>query len=634
MTRSRLLWPLMILIAFSSAACSGGIGGPASSDNPTPPPGFEIYTENGGVSRLNNALDISIVYAPESQEYMPELIRQYNQLWRDGTDPLTGADAGDATPIYVWGTDPVEGSSGTVMQGIVNAFDAPNDPNIYRPTIFAPSVSHWLALANYDSNRDLFDLTASPGVALSPVVIAAWESRVEAIERTTGKRRSELTWADFIDVFENPDGWCAYGLEDCRRGVFYGHADPNHSSTGLSTTIAQYYTCARENNVGGRRLTAEMVEDEAVQECVSEIQSLVRHYSRRTEDFLEYVGRGPDYLDFLAMEETDVICINSGGTQGDIPCVRPGGGERLVAIYPAGGTYYHEHPMGIVNASWVSDEQRIAARHFIDWMLSADVQRQIMQFGYRPANDRVELGGPFTEANGVSLEGPQVALDVPEAAAVVQVQEEWAGIKKRADVIFLVDVSGSMAEDNKLEEARQGIQILMENMPATNRVSLMSFSDIITIWDSLELAETARPAILYHATGRHEEGFELSPRNLSYHDRFLVAEGSTSLFSATRIAVDVLDTMSDGEDRIRMVLLLSDGEDTCEAQGCSRLQDVVDKLERTYDSRNPIIVVPIAYGRNADMNALAAIAEASRTRVFRSDVNDLQELLTLLSGYY
>lgn len=624
---------LFIWMAIVLVACGGGEG-PFTASVPQAPDGYEVYDENGAVPRVNGATDIFIVYAPESQAYMPELIRKFNQSYVDGRNPLTGAALTDADQrVYVWGTDPVTGSSGTVMQDIVSSAANP-DNGIYRPTIFQPSVSHWLALANFYSNRDLFDIAASPGVALSPVVIATWESRLDALTNTLNKERDELGWSDILAVFDSENGWCDFGVEDCRRAVYYGHADPNHSSTGLSTTIAQYYACARDNGIDERRLSDATVRNDDVQDCVSDIQQLTRHYSRRTEDFLSYVGQGPDYLDFLAMEETDVICINEGGSQGDIPCVRPPAGERLVAIYPAEGTYWHEHPFGTLNASWVSPEQTAAAQIFTDWMLTEDVQAQIMTFGYRPANANVALAYPFTAENGVTETGPTSILDVPQPSAVLGIQEEWRDVKKRADVVIMVDVSGSMGEDGKIDQARQGIDILMDNMPGANRVSLMSFSNIVTNWDPLNFAEINEQAIRWHATCDLPLGFSPLPGEVSFANTCMRADGGTSLYTATRIGVDFLDSLSTDGDRIRIMLLLSDGQDTCEAEGCATLDDVLGKIERTYASQNPVIVVPIAYGDNADMSVLRRIADASRTSVISGDPENILDVLTLLSGYF
>jgi Ca-activated chloride channel homolog len=73
---------------------------------------------------------------------------------------------------------------------------------------------------------------------------------------------------DLIDVLNSPNGWCDYGIPDCRRAVFYGHTDPNISSTGLSTTIAEYYACARENRFDERQLSLTAVTSPNVRDCV------------------------------------------------------------------------------------------------------------------------------------------------------------------------------------------------------------------------------------------------------------------------------------------------------------------------------------------------------------------------------
>lgn len=635
MKRNVLFGLIFVSLLALLSACSGGDssnGGGQQASGPRPPEGYERYTVHGGVARPADAVDVFIVYSPESDAYLPELIATFNRQSAAGTNPATGQPYAEGqNPVYVWGTPPETGSSGTVMQGIVNAVIAPNNANVYRPTIFQPSVSHWLALANFYSRRDLFDLFDSPATAISPVVIATWESRAEALRRELGK--DTLGWQDLLNVLNSPNGWCDYGLEDCRRAVYYGHADPNHSSTGLSTTISQYYACARDNGFAGRRLTRDIVNDRSVQNCVEDIQQLVKHYSRRTEDFLEYIGLGPDYLDFLAMEETDVICINTGGTQGDEVCRRPPSGQRLVAIYPEEGTYYHEHPFGIVNAEWVSAAQRDAARLFTDYILSEPAQQRIVAEGYRPATPGIELGYPLVAENGVDPDGVTSVLDVPEAESVVAVQENWGTVKKKADVVLLVDTSGSM-QGTKIDQVRAGIDILLDEMSPGNNVALYGFNDRVLVWDQLNSLERNENPIRFHATCEAIPGFDPSPTDINFHGFCMGAGGGTALYTATRAAVDMLSVLSSGEDRIRIVLLLSDGQDTCDHEGCSELRDVVNKIETTYTSLNPVIVVPIAYGEDADIRALQQIADASRTLVIPGDPARITEVLRLLSGYF
>jgi Ca-activated chloride channel family protein len=551
--------------------------------------------------RPNNAIDISIIYAPESEQYMPQAIADFNRASSEGRNPATGQPwAQGERPIWVTGRP---GSSGTVMQGIVNAIIAPNNQNVERPTIFGPSVSHWLALANYQSGRSLFDLADARATALAPVVMAIWESRLNAIRDTVGYE--DVGWEELLGVLNSENGWQDYGIPNGRRSVYYGHTDPNVSSTGLSTLIAEFYASARENGFTGRRLTADQVRDPAVQQGVRDIESLIRHYSTRTTEFKEYIAQGPDYLDFVALEENDLIYINRGLTEYRPP-------ERLVALYPKEGTFWHEHPLGIVNADWVTPEQAQAARVFIDYVLTEPVQQAIMAQGFRPANPDVELGFPFVEENGVDPSQPRTILDVPAPEVIAAIQQSWAFVKKQADIVLLIDTSGSMASEDKIAQAMAAAEAFLNATEANNRIGLTTFDDIV---------EERVP--LGNAEGVYDQIYS--------NIRSLRADGGTELYMAVRDVVTELNKAED-DGRIRAVVVLSDGGDTGDEN--VTLQDAVRAIEASRESLNPILVIPVAYGSDADINALNALARASNTRVQSGDPNSILRVLQIISSYF
>ncbi len=127
MTMRKLLLLALLALTFALTACDGG------GDNSTTSQAVPA-----------NAIEISIIYAPESRDYMQTIIPAFNESYARGVNPVTGqALASGERPIFITGKD---GSSGTVMQGIVNAITTPNSQNIATPTMFQPSVSHWLAL--------------------------------------------------------------------------------------------------------------------------------------------------------------------------------------------------------------------------------------------------------------------------------------------------------------------------------------------------------------------------------------------------------------------------------------------------------------------------------------------------------
>lgn len=548
-----------------------------------------------------NAIQISIVYSPEFAPFMPQVMDQFNQLYAQGKNPVTGANlASGERPIYITGRD---ASSGTVMQGIVNAIIAPNNQNVERPTIFSPSVSHWLALANFQSGRQLFDLANTQATALAPVVMAIWESRLNAIRETVGYEN--VGWEELLQVLNSPNGWQDFGLPNARTQVYYGHTDPYVSSTALSTLIAEFYASARANGFAERALTIDEVRDAEVQDGVREIEQLIRHYSSRTTEFREYIAQGTDYLDFVALEENDLIYINQGKTSLQPP-------EKLVALYPKEGTFWHEHPMGIVNADWVTAEQREAARVFIEFMLTEPIQRIVMDNGFRPANPNVPLGFPFVPENGIAVEGPSEVLDVPAPEVIAEIQQSWAFVKKQADVLLVIDVSGSMESDDKIGQARQAAEAFINALEVDNRAGLAIFSDQFRTLVPMDRLESNKQQLLSQI------------RNLR-------AGGGTELFLATTRSVEEMNEL-DGENRIRAVIILSDGQDTG-SQGIS-LANATAAINSTRDDANPVIVIPVAYGRDADINALNTIARSSATRVASGDPTNILSVLDIISSYF
>jgi Ca-activated chloride channel family protein len=549
------------------------------------------------------AVEISIIYAPEEELYMPEAIDQFNRAYIEGRNPLTGQPlAGGERPIFVRGEP---GSSGKIAQGLINAIIAPNNANVARPTIFSPSVSHWLALVNFQTGRPVFDVANSPPTALAPVVMAIWESRLRALE--ANNNGEPVGWEELLEVLNSANGWADYNVPGNRTTVYYGHTDPFISSTALSTLIAEFYSSARYNSgdSGLRRLTLAEVNDPAVQDGVREIEELIRHYSARTTEFKEYIAQGPDYLDFVALEENDLIFINQGKTAYQPP-------EKLVALYPKEGTFWHEHPFAVPQADWVTDEQRDAARVFTEFIRSEPVQRTVMESGFRPVNPAVPVGYPIAPELGVDPNQPATILEVPDPEVIAAVQASWQLVKKQADVLLVLDTSGSMDGEN-IVQAKAAANIFLDNMPPQNRVGLVGFND------SVDLLVAPAPI----------EGNQAQVRG---QINALTTQGNTSLYDALAEAVEILkESGSSGDDRIQSIVLLSDGQDT---NSQASLQQISQLLVSSREDRNPIIVIPIAYGSDADIHALNTIARSSATRIQSSDTADIQRALELISSYF
>ena len=606
-----------LIFVLSTLACS--VGGLLEEED-----GSSLIS-TGGSTCAADAVEINIVYAPESEQYMAgeiyDAVNRFNRAYADGNNPLTGQPLAEGEQAICVTGGP--GSSGTIAQGIINAIIAPNNQNVARPTIFAPSVSHWLALVNYQSGQQIFDLAASPPTALAPVVMAIWESRLQAIQEKTGN--NEVGWEELLAVLNSPNGWADYNVPGDRTTVYYGHTDPFISSTALSTLIAEFYASARYNSGVSdfRRLTLEQVNDEQVQQGVRDIEELIRHYSSRTTEFKEYIAQGPDYLDFVALEENDLIYINQGKTTYQPP-------EKLVALYPKEGTFWHEHPFAIPNADWVTPEQRQAAKTFTDYIRSEPVQQKILESGFRPAIPQVEAGYPIVPELGVDPNQPATVLDVPDPAVVAAVQASWQFVKKQADVLLVIDTSGSM-EGDKIGQAKTAAQAFLDKMPAQNRVGLVTFDSQPR---ALDFNANSRIYLDSSVIDSIEAlaSFEGGQAKIRSHIDSIQAGGDTSLYDAISQAVELLKAnRSDADDRIQAIVVLSDGQDT---SSFGSLQDVTQLIQTNREDRNPVIVIPVAYGGDADINALNGIARASATRVQSGDPENIQKVLEIISSYF
>jgi Ca-activated chloride channel family protein len=580
------IYLVMVLLIFLTTSCGQGI------------------VPNGKASKPADAIEVSIIYAPESDGYLKDAIDAFNQSFAKGTNPVTNQPlAKGEKPVWVTGKS---GSSGTVAQGIVNAILAPNNANVERPTLFAPSVSHWLGLVNFQAGRQVFDLADSPATALAPVVMAIWESRLQAIQNKNGGQ--PVGWEELMGVMNSPNGWADYGITGDRTTVYYGHTDPYISSTALSTLIAEFYASARYNagQTDIRRLEKSQVQNPDIQKGVRQIESLIKHYSSRTTEFKEYIAQGPNYLDFVALEENDLIYINQGKTQYKPP-------EKLVALYPKEGTFWHEHPFAIPSADWVTDEQRTAAKIFTDYVRSEVVQRKVMELGFRPVNSKVTIGYPFTKELGVDPNQPATVLAVPDPDVIAAVQASWQYVKKQGDILLVIDVSSSMRGD-KIDQVREAASKFLDKMPKQNRVGLTIFSDTVQNLTPPELAEKVSNDIRDNITN-------------------LRASGNTALYDTVIATIDELQSTASQEedDRIRAIVLLSDGQDTASE---ASLNDVLNKIASARSGRNPILIIPVAYGSDADIAALNSIAQASATKVQSGDPKDIQGLLEIISSYF
>jgi Ca-activated chloride channel family protein len=450
----------------------------------------------------------------------------------------------------------------------------------------SPDSSIWLDtldrawMAEQGTNVGLVGETVR--YAVSPVVLAMWED----VARQMGYPELAIGWGDLLGK--------AQGDPQFR----WSHPSTS-SASGLLATLAEFYAAVEKT----RGLTEEDAKAQPTLDYVSALEKTVRYYGEGEWAVVQQaLAEGRAYLDAFVCQEQLVVYFNERSA------------DRLVAIYPREGTLWEDHPLALLELSDLSPEARQAFGLFRDFLQSEESQRQILAAGYRPADLSIPLNSassPLTPANGVDPTQPQTTLQIPNPSVIEVVRDVWWYTKRHTNVYLVVDTSGSM-QGQKLANVQVALEAFLDSVEGDReRVGLIDFSHEIKHHISLD------------ELGRNRGELEAAVLGLE-------ARGDTALLDAIASAYVRLQAMED-PDRINAVVAMTDGRENASN---IELRELADRI-RTGNQRSvPVVIFCIAYGSDADLNTLQAIAEASGGQVRSSDVMTIEELYRILSTYF
>jgi Ca-activated chloride channel family protein len=312
---------------------------------------------------------------------------------------------------------------------------------------------------------------------------------------------------------------------------------------------------------------------------------------------------GPQYLSAAVLYENMVI---ESYSQQNLPF-------PVVAIYPKEGTFWSDHPIGIVEREWVTPEHREAAKVYIQYLLQKPQQEKAITYGFRPGAVDVPVALPIDEAHGVDPKEPKTTLEVPAVPVIDAILNLWQQRKKAANIVLVLDTSGSMNDDRKIQNAREGAKQLVSLLADGDRLSLLPFNSQYS-WASQNLLIK---------TGRDE---------LSKTIDSLFAQRGTALYDSIDAAYQYLLDQSRGgnADNIYSVVVLTDGEDT---ESKMHLNELMDRIHYDGETRT-IHVFTIAYGKDAKKSILAQIAEATQAKAYEGTPQNIVGVFKDISTFF
>ncbi len=583
-TRSAIL---ALLLAIVTAGCIPGGGGGGQEEGDAP----------------KGCTTIQVTVSPEKVDLMTGFAADFNKT-------KTAKEAADGSCAFakVRRLSSGEGANATAAGWNDEASFGP------QPTIWSPAGGVWGAVANQrlaDKGQPAMAPLDAPSFMLTPLVIGMPKPMAEAL----GYPAKPIGFDDLVALSQDQAGWGAKGHPEW--GPFkLGKTNPNFSTSGLNATTAQYYTAVKKT----QGLTSEDVARPEVAEFNRKIEAAVVHYGDTTLTFLNNLYRADQrgtsltYVSAVAVEEKSIIDYNRGNPDGVLEQGEKPRPPRvpLVAVYPKDGTLFSDNPLYILDAPWVTPKHRAGAQAFTRFVQEPDNQKKALEAGFRPANPAVALADPIIAANGVDPAQPATTLGVPEPAVLASIVTKWGEQRKGAQVLLVIDVSGSMAEragdndETKLDLAKLAAVNALDQFGPNDLVGLRTFSTAVSPREPTDYLDLVPIGPI---TANREQ--------IASKIRTLVPTNGTPLYTTAVASFETVKKQYRPE-LINAVVLLTDGKN--EDQRNNDLQGTLAKLTAGSEGgqAQSVRLFTIGFGKDADPSALRRLADATSASYYDS----------------
>ncbi|MBO4270979.1 substrate-binding and VWA domain-containing protein [Microbispora triticiradicis] len=492
-------------------------------------------------------------------------------------------------------------ASGDAMQALARGWNTRQDGP--KPDVWTPASAGWVALLRHrvEGGDQQSPVSAdNPTIAKSPLVIAMPKPMAQAL----GWPSKKIGWSDVLDLGNDPKGWAKYDHPEWGR-FRLGKTNPNFSTSGLNATVGAYFAAT---GLSGD-LTERDVAGAKARDFVKGVERSIVHYGDTTLTFLTNLQRADDagtamsYISAVTVEEKSVWDYNQGNPTGDPKTLGDHAKPKvpLVAIYPKEGTLFSDHPYAVL--SWADAAKKAAAADFLKYLLASDQQKEFAKYAFRSFDGKPT--GHITSADGLDPKQPATTLSTPTPQVLDRMLRSWAELRKPANVLMVMDVSGSMGADvsgtgkTKLDLAKQAAVNALPQFGPNDRVGLWMFS--LKQDGDKDYRELV-------PMGRNNQS------RLKSRIQGLIPSGGTGLYDTALASYQEVLRHQSG-DAINAVVFLTDGKN--EDNNSISLDDLLPQL-RQETGQDTVRMFTIAYGGDADLDVLRRISQSTDAAAYDS----------------
>ncbi len=528
------------------------------------------------------------VVAPSSTS---RLLSEVASQWRT-TEPATSD--GTCAVVIVESRDPSE-----VADLLARGWDAGEPPDVWIST-----SSAWSQKAAASDIAEPLIPDLRPSIARSPTVIAMPQPMATALNwPDTEVDDSDVRWESLVSVFGDDPSWARFGHEEW--GTFrFGMADPARDTAALLALTAildsddNGETSTRELDFALR--LQQLLDPDRYHETTPQLlNALAEADAEGVEQALAYVSAFP------ALEQ-QVLAYNKTNPQ--VP---------LAAVYPVNGNIEADYPYLVLNGEWVTDRKREVAAMFLDHLRSPGPQQRLREAGFRGTNR--EPGEDFNPQLGLlpDLQALPRALLVPESVTLSL--DRWTALVQPMNVLILFDTSGSMLWEMP---GTGGVRMDQAVEAAVGAIRLFGDDDRVGLWEfstDIDGENDHLPRVDIGALG--DEMFDGRSRreHLISEVENLFGRSDTGLYNSIQAAFDEMLANYDPE-ATNMIVVITDGENDTAGRPTISLEDLLNHIrERQPAQDNPIKIIPVSFGEEADFTIMQQIAEASSGAAYYSE---------------
>jgi Ca-activated chloride channel family protein len=441
------------------------------------------------------------------------------------------------------------------------------------------SHSKYLLLLQQGGPRRVF---AETPIMLSPVVLGVKRSAAQRLGWAGG---AKVTWRDIADAAS-------------AGRLRFAMTNPAASNSGFTALVGVASAFAGSADA----LNAGKIDTKGLKELFAGQKLTAGSSGSLADAFVASQAQ----LDGMINYESVLLSLNASGKLK----------EPLELIYPSEGIITANYPLLLLN-----DGRRKAYARLTEYLRSKEFQEKLMRTTLRrPAAPGVPLDPRLPRRLLVELPFPATVRTINDILFAYLNEA-----RPPAHATFVLDVSGSMAHDNKLDDLKSALRGLTGlDRSLTGRFSIFHRREQLTF---IPFNGVVQPAVDFTISGNAaQSGSYAQIRTFVDH---LVADGDTAIYSAL---IDAYRHASEAQarepHRYYSIVLMTDGENTTG----SSVRDFADAYDALPAPARQIRTFTVLFG-NASPKELEQIADVTGGRVFDARNTRLSDIFKEIRGY-